>query len=162
LKPSVLLALGVTGLLFFQSALGVAPLPGTPPLGPGDAFPPFQAEDQHGQVYTFEPGIRVVLIAFEMAAAKAGNHYLAAQPARFLDDHQAVWITNIYGMPGIGRHFALPKMRKYPQRIILADGKDLLTPFPRQDERVTVLELDDSGVIRSVGYWNPEQPLTFP
>lgn len=131
-------------------------------LGVGDPFPAFHAADQHGVDYTFEPGTRAVLIAFEMSAAKAANRYLSAQPATFLDDHGAVYIANIYGMPGIGRHFALPKMRKYPQRIILADGKDLLSAFPRQQERVTVLGLDDTGAIRTVGYWNPEEALVLP
>ncbi len=131
-------------------------------LGPGDAFPAFESTDQHGVAYTFEPGTQVVLIAFEMSAAKAANRYLAAQPATYLDDHQAVYIANIYGMPAIGRHFALPKMRKYPQRIVLADGEDLLSPFPRQEKRVTVLGLDDAGMIRTVGYWNPEEALVFP
>jgi len=50
-----LLPLGFAGLLFFQNVLGAAP-DGAPTLGTGDAFPPFQAEDQHGQAYTFEPG----------------------------------------------------------------------------------------------------------
>ncbi|MGE0621930.1 MAG: hypothetical protein AB7I04_10100 [Pseudomonadales bacterium] len=153
--PSFYLVMLVCGLLS-RTALGGAL------LGPGDPFPPFQAEDQHGKAYTFEPGARAVLIAFQMSAAKAANRYLAEQPAEYLDDHAAVYIANIYGMPGIGRRFALPKMRTYPHRIVLADGKDLLTPFPQQAERVTVLSLDEAGVIRSVSYWNPETALVLP
>ena len=155
-RPAVLLAL-------LAASLAGAPVHAAEILGPGDPFPAFEASDQHGEAYTFEPGTRAVLIAFEMSAAKAANHVFAAEPEDYLDDHDAVYIANIYGMPGIGRHFALPKMRKYPHRIILADGKDLLTPFPHEDKRVTVLELDGAGVIRSVGYWNPgEEPLSLP
>jgi len=46
--------------------------------------------------------------------------------------------------------------------VVLADGKDLLTPFPQQAGRVTVLSLDEAGVIRSVSYWNPETALVLP
>lgn len=146
----------VTASVASRTALGDVP------LGSGDPFPAFQAEDQHGVAYTFAPGTRVILIAFEMSAARAANRYLAAQPQGFLDAHRAVYIANIYGMPGIGRHFALPKMRRYPHRIVLADGRDQLTPFPHRAERVTVLTLDGAGVIRTVGYWDPEEALTLP
>lgn len=132
-------------------------------LAAGDAFPAFEASDQHGIAYVFEPGTRMVLIAFEMGAAKAANRVLADQSPSFLDDHQAVYIANIHGMPGIGRRFALPKMRRYPHRIVLADDATLLTPFPHRKGLVTVLNLDAAAVIRSVSYWNPgEKPLSLP
>jgi len=150
-------------LLLMFVAPASASAPAGEALGPGDVFPDFTASDQHGEAYAFEPGTRLVLIAFEMGAAKAGNKALAARPETYLAEHRAVYIANIHGMPGIGRRFAIPKMRKYPHRIILADEKDLLTPFPHQKDRVTVLELSCDGVITTVSYWNPrEDALSLP
>jgi len=60
-------------------------------------------------------------------------------------------------MPTIGRYFALPRMRKYPHRIVLADTEHLLDPFPRKKDRVTVIRLNDEALVRSISFWNPEE-----
>ena len=59
-------------------------------------------------------------------------------------------------MPGIGRRFALPKMKKYAHPIILADAKGLLDPFPTQKGKVTVLALNTRGVVTAISYWEPK------
>ncbi|MEZ5552358.1 MAG: hypothetical protein R3E82_15850 [Pseudomonadales bacterium] len=124
-------------------------------LGPGDHFPEFEASDQHGETYRFGTDTRTVLIAFDMSSSKAANGILADRGAAYLDDHRAVFISNIYGMPGIGRVFAIPKMRKYPHRIVLADDMALLQPFPQRAGHITVMRLTDGGVIESVRFWDP-------
>ena len=65
-------------------------------------------------------------------------------------------IANIYGMPGIGRFFAMPKMRKYPHRIMIADAEGLLDNYPQEDDVVTLFELDKEGEIKTISFWNPE------
>jgi hypothetical protein len=50
--------------------------------------------------------------------------------------------------------FALPKMKKYPHRIILGDDANLLTPFPQQAGKVTVIKLSN-GIVQSISYWDP-------
>jgi hypothetical protein len=57
-------------------------------------------------------------------------------------------------MPGIGRMFAMPKMRKYVHRIILGDDASLIAKFPEQKDKVTVLKLD-GGKVNSITYWSP-------
>jgi hypothetical protein len=63
-------------------------------------------------------------------------------------------MANIHGMPGIGRMFALPKMKKYTHRIILGDDAALIADFPEQKGKVTVLGLSN-GKVTSVSYWDP-------
>ena len=121
----------------------------------GAPFPGLNAKDQHDKEYQFKPGTRAVLIAFDMATGKKANKYLANQGAEFLPSHKAVYVANINGMPGIGRFFALPKMRKYPHRIILADSEHLLDPFPQKQGHVTVVRLDDSAKVQAITFWNP-------
>lgn len=126
-------------------------------LQPGQPFPNFQSVDQHGEAYRFEHGTRLVLIAFEMASGKAANQFFSAQDAAFLKEHNAVFISNIYGMPRIGRMFAIPKMKRYPHRIVLANAEHLLDAFPRQQGAVTVVRLNDSGIVSAIGHWRPGQ-----
>ena len=142
----VALALGSTGVV-----------PGAEVLQEGDAFGELEAKDQHGEPFKFEPGIRFVLVSFDMSTGKKANQTLAAQGKDFLPKHRAVFVSNIHGMPAIGRLFALPKMRKYPHRIILADEEGLLAHYPRQEDRVTVLQLNDRGTIVRIIYWDPEK-----
>jgi hypothetical protein len=63
---------------------------------------------------------------------------------------------DIHTMPSVARFFALPKMRKYPHRIVLVDSAATLAGFPAQPGRVTVLALTPSGRIQKIGWWNPE------
>ena len=125
----------------------------------GDTFASFTTKDQHEKSYTYEGEARLVIVAFEMGAGKAANAYLEKQPAEFLDTHKAIFISNIHGMPGIGRMFALPKMKKYPHRILLADEENFLTRYPAQENLLTVLSLDDKGVITAIRHVNPKKDM---
>jgi len=123
----------------------------------GSTFPKFEAKDQHDKPYAFQKGTRFVLISFDMSTGKKANKKLEEKGAEFLGQKKAVFISNIHGMPGIGRVFALPKMRRYPHRIILADAEHLLDPFPTEKDRVTLLTLDPEAKITQIAYWDPEK-----
>ena len=137
----------------------VAPVRGQELLQPGDAFPALVAVDQHEVPFEFRPGFRRVLIAFDMAAGKAANRVLAGYGTGFLEHNAAVFIANIHGMPAVGRLFALPKMRRYPHRIILADTPTLLAPFPQHAGELTLLRLAPDGVIESIHFLAPDGDL---
>ena len=77
----------------------------------GDRFAPFSTKDQHDRAYTYEGGARRVIVAFEMGSGKAANAFFETQPADFLARHETIFLSNIHGMPGIARAFAMPKMR---------------------------------------------------
>ena len=129
------------------------------PYQKGDKFEAFTTKDQHDKEFTYSGDSRLVLVAFVMSVGKATNAYLEKQPATFLDDHQAIFISNIYGMPGIGRTFALPKMRKYPHRILLADAEGFLARYPTAADKLTVLRLDDQGVVTAIDFVDPKSGL---
>jgi hypothetical protein len=129
------------------------------PLQPGEALPVFSLKDQHEQPFTFAPGPRVVVVSFAMTSGKQANAFFARQPADFLAQKQALFIANIYGMPAIGRFFALPKMKKYPHRILLGDDEHLLDRFPQQPGKLTVLNLDPLGKITAIAFVDAEKDL---
>ena len=80
-----------------------------------------------------------------MGCGKAANYKLAEQGAGFLEQHQAVCLMDIHTMPAIARMFALPKMRKYSQRIVLVETAETLAAFPVQPDRVDRAGTDAGG-----------------
>jgi len=125
------------------------------PLAVGGAVPPFAAKDQFGKEFKFTPGLHFLLVGFDMNAGKLANHKFADLGPGWLEQHGAVYVLDIHTMPAVARLFALPKMRKYPHRIILAETATLLAPFPHQPEKITILELTPAGTIRAIRYWDP-------
>ena len=125
------------------------------PLAEGDPVPVITANDQHGAPFTLTTNVQFLLVVTEMDAAKAANKKLAEQGTGFLEKHNAAYLMDIHTMPAIGRWFAIPKMQKYPQRIILIDSASALTNFPAQANCVTVMALTPAGRVQKVRYWNP-------
>lgn len=125
-------------------------------LAVGDAVPAFSAKDQHGKDFAFTNGVQFLLVATERAVGTSANRKLAEQGGGFLETHQAVYVMDIHTMPGVARLFALPKMRKYPQRIVLVETAGMLAWVPAQPGRVTVLALTPMGRVQKISYWNPD------
>ncbi|MCB1122715.1 MAG: hypothetical protein KJT03_14275 [Verrucomicrobiae bacterium] len=131
-------------------------------LEPGDAFPSFEAKDQHEQDFPMPEDTQFVFVTFDMGTGKRANAFFAEKGADWLPEKNAVFLSNIYGMPGIARTFAMPKMRRYPHRIMLADEKGLLDNYPNEKGKVTVFALNADGKISKIAFWDPkagEPPL---
>jgi hypothetical protein len=155
MKPRRLLVhLYLLPLLCFLTG---SPVWGAETYSVGSQVAAFTAKDQHGQAYTFKPGVRYLLVSFDMPTGKQANEKLSELGKDYLPQHNAIFLADIHGMPGIGRMFALPKMRKYKHRIILGDQKGLLDPYPRKEGHITVLTLDAEAKVAEVRYWNAER-----
>jgi len=125
------------------------------PYAEGSKVESFTAKDQHEKSFTFKPAeTKFLLVSHDMETGKKANAALNAKGRDYLGSKQAVYIANIHGMPGIGRMFAMPKMKKYVHRIILGDDEALIAKFPEQKDKVTVLKLAD-GKVTSITYWTP-------
>ncbi len=125
------------------------------PYEKGQKLESFKAEDQFGTEYTFDPAAtRFLLVSHDMDTGKKANAALTALGKEYLPGKGAVYFANIHGMPGIGRMFAIPKMKKYSHRIILGDDEALIARFPEQAGKVTVLKVS-SGKVQSVTFWTP-------
>lgn len=125
----------------------------------GDTLAAFTTKDQHDKPYTWAGEARWVIVAFDMSTAKAANAFFEQQPADYLPHREAIFISDIHGMPGIGRAFALPKMKKYPHRILLADAKGFLDRYPKQEDRITVLQLDGKGGVQTIRFVDPKKEM---
>jgi hypothetical protein len=126
------------------------------PYATGQKVESFQAKDQFEKEYTFKPSeTRYLLVSHDMETGKKANAALDALGKDYLPGKKAVYVANIHGMPGIGRMFAMPKMKKYSHRIILGDDANLIAKFPEEKGKVTVLAISD-GKVTSIKYWSPE------
>jgi len=148
MKPCVVGLVFAAHCLFSLSALAA-------PLAVGDFIPVITAADQHGQTFNTTNGFQFLLVASEMACAKAANQDLAGQGTGFLEKHHAAYLLDIHTMPAIARFFAFPKMRKYPQHIILVDTPGTLAVFPARPGRVTVVAVTDAGRVKKISFWDP-------
>jgi hypothetical protein len=121
----------------------------------GQKFQSFKAKDQYDVDYEFKPsGMKYLLVSHDMDTGKKANAVLTTLGKDYLSNHKATYLANINGMPGIGRMFAIPKMKKYAHRIILGDDADLIAKFPEQAGKVTVIALS-GGKVKSISYWSP-------
>jgi hypothetical protein len=125
------------------------------PYEAGQRMDAFQAKDQFEKPFAFKPAeTRFLLVSHDMETGKKANASLTALGKDYLGSKKAVYMANIFGMPGVGRMFAMPKMKKYNHKIILADDAALIARFPAQAGKVTVLGLS-GGKVQSISYWTP-------
>jgi hypothetical protein len=151
MKPNPIKTISI---LFTAFALALLPVAAAP-YATGTKVEAFQAKDQFENAYTFKPSeTRYLLVSHDMETGKKANAVLSPLGKDYLGSKKAVYMANIFGMPGIGRMFALPKMKKYNHRIILADDAALIARFPVQAGKVSVLTLSD-GKVTSITYWTP-------
>ncbi len=138
------------------TAMALAVIPASSaPYADGQRVESFQAKDQFENAFTFKPSdTRYLLVSHDMETGKKANAVLSPLGKDYLSSKKAVYMANIFGMPGIGRMFAMPKMKKYNHKIILADDAALIARFPQQAGKVTVLTISNDKVA-SIAYWTP-------
>jgi hypothetical protein len=142
----------IAALAVSCSVLGIA---FAAPYAKGSKVEPFTAKDQHEQAFTLQPATtRFLLVTHDMETGKKANAVLNGLGKDYLTNKKAVYVANIHGMPGVGRMFAMPKMKKYVHRIILADDEALIAKFPEEKNKVTLLTIA-GGKVTSVRYWSP-------
>ena len=125
------------------------------PVRVGDPVPSITAQDQRGLDFHVTTNLQFLLVVNEMTVAKAANVKLAALGAGYLETNHAAYLMDIHAMPGIARLFAFPKLRKYPQRIVLVERAEMLAAIPFQPGCVTVLRLNAAERVETISFWNP-------
>jgi hypothetical protein len=117
----------------------------------GQPFPAYTVQDAFGKVHTLAAGSRGVIVSAEKDVSARLHAWLSAQPADFLAVRRVEYVSDITPMPGvITRLFALPKMRKYPYRILLADDPKFAQTYPAQPGKVAVFLLDGQGQLTAI------------
>lgn len=117
---------------------GAAQTPTPPSLGD------LGLEDQHGVVHRIPADTRTVLFVSDMDASKIVHALLETRPPDWLAQQHAVFIADIHRMPGlVTRFIALPRMRERAYPILLITDDETGERFPREEDAVTVMAVDD-------------------
>lgn len=111
----------------------------------------FSLANQFDEKKTIDEKVQTIIVSFEKGTGKEVNEFLEEKSPDFLENHNAVFIANISGMPMfITKMFALPKMKNYKHEILLIyDEKD--DRFKAKEGMSTLYELED-GVIKSIKF----------
>ena len=113
----------------------------------GQSITPFSLPDQFDKVHQVNSkDYKILIIAFEKDIAVMMNDYLKEQGDTFLDEHQALFISDIHEMPSfVTKMFAMPKMRKYKYPLLLIYDESNI--FPKQEESLTILKTKDNEIV---------------
>lgn len=104
--------------------------------------------DQFDKPYTATTGLRVLLVAHDMAGSKLVKAALAERPAGYLEAHNAAFVADVSRMPApISKLFAIPAMRDYSYRVLLDREPRVANRFPAQADAVTWLQLEQGEVV---------------
>ena len=100
----------------------------------------FSLKDQYGNLYEVDETTRLILFSKDMEGGSIIRTGLKETYRNYLSNHNAVFIADISGMPGLIRKFvALPKMRKYPYSILLDMVSSVTKDFPSQPDKATLI-----------------------
>lgn len=123
----------------------------------GEPFPSLTLDDQFETPHTIDANDSVVMISFEHDVSGVVNDYLKAQPAGYLPDHRARYVSDISAMPSIiATLFALPKMRDYPFKIMLNEEEQFAKHYDKKEGKLTIYRLND-GRVTAVEFIDPKE-----
>ena len=119
----------------------------------GKPFPSYTLEDQFGQTNTLSTETRFVIVASEKDVSGKVNDWLKPKAPDFLAAHKTEYVSDIEPMPGIiTTLFAMPKMKKYPFKLLLATEKSFAATYPKEKGRIALFVLDANQVLTDVRF----------
>lgn len=115
----------------------------------------FQADDQHGTHFTFKPGDARYVI-FDTPDGRSTE---SPSDPDWFEKHQALLVVNLSEFSGLKRRIARSRVESKPFRILVVLDKKIAARFPRQKEKLTVLVVDEKGIISDIRYPAPGKEL---
>jgi hypothetical protein len=121
----------------------------TPTLAVGDTMPEIALEDQHGEPRAIGRTTRIVLFSRDMDGGELLKAGLADAAPGFLAEHDAVYLSDISGMPRlVARMFALPSMRRRAYPMLLDRTGEATAELPDQPGQATLIFLRELRIER--------------
>lgn len=127
-------------------------------LNTGEKIPTFSINDQFEKAQIIPSNTKTIIVAGSKDASDVIKDYLLSLEGDSLAKNDAVYIADISGMPSlITKFFALPKMKKYPFKILLLDETNN-TKFLMQENKITIYEVENQ-LIKDVKYISTKEEL---
>jgi len=123
------------------------------------ALETFTLNDQFGERYKIETMPKLLICSFGKESGKLISNYFNAQDANYLEAHNIRLFADVAGIPSLLRKtLILPKMKKYNFKILLSDDADFSKQFPREDDSLTILRIENN-VVTSISFVKDEATL---
>jgi len=109
---------------------------------------PFTLDDQFGKTHTIDKMPRLLICSFGKETGQLISSYFNTKLEEYLALHDIKLMADVSGIPSLLRKtIILPKMKKYNFEILLSTESKFSKNFPRQEDKLTVLKIQDHTVI---------------
>lgn len=114
---------------------------------PGTEIPSVTLKNQFDEPMQLTAETKKLFFTPDKKAATVMNEYLQ-ENSKKLDEAGALYVSDISRMPSmITKMFAMPAMKKYPFKIALDRDGELTKNWPREKDKLTVVELNNQKVV---------------
>jgi len=126
--------------------------------GQRDRLTPLRLPDQRDQTVAVDGATRLILFSRDRTGNNVIKQAMEGLDPTVLKPNHVIYLDDISAMPRfITRHFALPKLRKYPYPVVLDHDGETTRRFPSKDGQATLIRLEDL-VITPIEYTtNPQR-----
>jgi len=128
----------------------------------GQELSPVDFEDQHGDAVAFDSNVKWLIFAHHNKGAKMTKEAIDQVEINDFTAYQGLYVADISKMPAlISRMFAMPAMRNYEFNLALDKDGDITQNWPKQDDKVTLITLDNLSLVDVQYVDSPEEIVTF-
>ena len=119
----------------------------------GLPFPSYVVTDAFGATNTLAASTRFVIVSSEKGVSAKVHDWLVTKDKDFLAAHRAEYVSDITPMPSlIASMFAIPKMKKYPYKILLARDPEFAKTYPHAAGKIALFMLDDNQAVADIRF----------
>jgi len=117
------------------------------PLSEGDTLQAMQFKDQFDKNLTITAQTQQLIVVFSKVEGEKVKAFLEANP-NYLREKNALYLMDVTPVPGmVMSMFMLPKFKKYPYTIGLIDDEKVLEYFPKKENFITLITLENFKII---------------
>jgi len=116
------------------------------PLSEGTSIEAMQFKDQFEKNLTITAQTQQLIVVFSKVEGEKVKVFLEANP-NYLTEKNALYLMDVTPVPGmVMSMFMLPKFKKYPYAIGLIDDEKVLEHFPKKENFITLITLENFKV----------------
>ena len=103
-------------------------------------------KDQFEKMVNITPQTKQIIIAYTKSQGDVMKAFFEANP-NYLSENSALYLMDATAVPSLVMSmFMMPKFKKYPYAIGLLENEKDVAYFPKKEDRLTVITLDNLNV----------------
>ena len=131
-------------------------------VGYAQTLPAQTFENQHGEMLALDNSVTWMIFAHHNKGAKMTKGAIDQAGIKDFSAYKGLYVADISKMPAlISKMFAMPAMRKYEFALALDKDGSVTQDWPKQEESVTLIKLDNLSVVDVQYVTSPEAIIEF-